>query len=99
MTIVRLSRRARQRRRRARKPGTASRREATPMRATTAAAGDQPTAVIERANEPEVPKLAADSTARPRPRLDRETAGRSPAGPAAGPAGPAEVRTVALVVV
>src|SRR5829696_2847589 len=61
------------RRRRCQRPrsdtiaGTASNSAATPMRTVTAAAGDHPATISERANDPEVLKVAADNSARPRP--------------------------------
>jgi hypothetical protein len=47
--------------------GTASRREAIPIRAATAASADQPASISDRAKVPEVPNVTADSSARPRP--------------------------------
>ena len=38
-----------------------------PTRAATAASADQPASISERANVPDVPKVAADSSANPRP--------------------------------
>jgi hypothetical protein len=40
---------------------------ATLIRAATAAPEDQPASVRDRANEPDVPNVAADNKARPRP--------------------------------
>src|SRR5215207_5662040 len=47
--------------------GTARSSAATPMRTVTAAAGDHPATISERANDPEVLNVAADNSARPRP--------------------------------
>jgi len=47
------------------------------IQAVTAAAGDQPALISDVASEPEVPKAAADSTARPRPAPRLGTLGTS----------------------
>jgi hypothetical protein len=56
-----------QRPRSAMSAGTARTSAAIPMRAATAASADHPASMRERAKMPDVPNVAADSSARPRP--------------------------------
>jgi hypothetical protein len=52
------------------KPGMASTAAAMPMRAATAEPEDQPASVRDRANDPEVAKVAAESKAKLNPAAD-----------------------------
>jgi hypothetical protein len=69
MTAPALRRSSAQRPRSCRIAGMVRTSAATVMRAVTAAPGDHPAFISDVANEPDVPKVAADSTARPRPTL------------------------------
>jgi hypothetical protein len=70
VTMAELRRKTCNRPRSDKAAGTANMRAAALMRAATAAAGDQPASIRDRANEPDVLKVAADSNARaiPAPR-------------------------------
>ncbi len=58
----------------------ANSRAAMPTRAATAASADQPAPISERANVPEVPNVAADTSASPRPTPAERCARMDPPG-------------------